>query len=86
VSQLYEESSENKKLRDLSEMKKDYLKCEVSISLPYQMTLEHLELQINQRYNELFKKYMTLLSIEVVNNERSEQLISKSGFYDNSKR
>jgi hypothetical protein len=49
------------------------------------MTMDHIEIQINQSFKELFKKYLTLLSVERIDNENSQIVQAKSGFYDANK-
>ena len=69
---------------DLSAVNEQYLKCEIQLSLPVTMTIEHVELSLSQRYIEVFKKYLKFFLCTGENH--SEMVIIKGGFIDFEKR
>jgi hypothetical protein len=65
-----------------------YRKVEATITLPYEMTLEHIEFQMNNN-QEIFQKYLKLLKIEKLprQSKNSDLLLVKGGaFIDKAKK
>jgi len=87
VDILHEESNDEIlqfKGSDLSAVNEQYLKCEIQLSLPVTMTIEHVELSLNQRFIEVFKKYLKFFLCTGEN--QCEMVIIKGGFIDFEKR
>ncbi len=59
---------------------KDLLKFEVCVSLPFEMLIEQVQLQLKN--TALFNKYLKVLRIDKSEEEDALQLALKSGLHD----